>query len=144
LPKSLGPALVELAAGLLEPRLGDAGAADLFLARHPGEAAVTALVGAWEAAAPAAAAGPQADEVTTLAVSPGPAVDPLVEQARQTLGAGVRTAAGVDEVALVREAAGLPVAGLPQAGPAAKAAYQRRKSAGDSPHARIDVLVGVD
>jgi hypothetical protein len=127
LPRTLAPALVELAEPLVEPRLGD-GAAELFLSQHPGPDGFQAL---WSAAAPPFA-GP--DEVTTV-VCP----EPLADLARQALGPDVAVTASTDEVAVVRTVR-LPLASLPQLGPAAAAAFQRRKAAGEFAHARVDIL----
>jgi hypothetical protein len=135
LPRTLGPALVELAETLLEPRLCDTGPGDLFVSRHPGEEAVNALKEAWAAAAPAFAV---AAEVTTV-VAP----DSLADLARQAFGANVALTTSADEVTVIRSVVHVPLASLPQLGPTAKAAYQRRKAAGDSPHARLDIAVGL-
>jgi hypothetical protein len=134
LPQTLCPALVELAETLLEPRLRAGGAGELFVSQHPGEEAVTALTAAWTAAALAFAAPA---DVTTV-VAP----DALADLARQAFGADVVLTASADEITILRSAERLPLASLPQLGPAAKAAYQRRKAAGDSPHARLDVAAG--
>jgi serine/threonine protein kinase len=131
LPRTLGPALVELAETFVEPRLNNTGPGDLFLSRHPGEEAVTALRAAWTTAAPAFAA---AAEVTTV-VAP----DSFADLARQAFGANVALTTSADEVTVIRSVVHFPLASLPQLGPMAKAAYQRRKAAGDSPHARLDI-----
>ncbi len=133
LPRTLGPALIELAESLLEPRMATGGAGDLFLAQHPGEEAVAALKAAWATAAPALAASA---EVTTVF-----APESLADLARQAFGDGAGLTASADEVTVVRSAH-LPLTSLPQLGPAAMAAYQRRKAAGDSPHARLDIAAG--
>jgi hypothetical protein len=126
LPKTLAPPLVELAKAIVDPRLNEDVAA-LFLARHPEPDALRAL---WSAAAPPLAG----DEVTTVA-----APESLRDLARQTFGPDVTFTPADDEVAVVRTVR-LPLMALPPLGPDGKAAFQRRKAAGELAHARMDVL----
>jgi hypothetical protein len=126
LSKALGPALVELAEAIVEPRRGDDAAA-LFLARHPGPEGLQTL---WAAAAPPLAG----DEVTTIA-----APESLRDMARQAFGPDVAFTPSADEVAVVRSVR-LPLTALPPLGPDGKAAFQKRKAAGKTSHARMDVL----
>jgi hypothetical protein len=132
LPATFGPALVELAESQLGPRLTDR-AAELFSARHPDP--VVALKAMWESAAPVFM--PTAE---TTAVFAPPA---LADAARAAFGPDVSFTPTTDEIAVVRSSR-LPLIALPQFGPAAKAAYQRRKAAGDSPHSRVDMMFSAD
>jgi hypothetical protein len=131
LPASLGPPLCDLAATLLEPRLAG-GAAELFLAHQPDPAAALKMMRA--KAAPVFAA---ADADVTTVVAP----EPLADAARQAFGADIPLTTSADEVAVIRTVPRLLLSALPHLGPEAKAAYQRRKAAGESPHARMDVLI---
>jgi hypothetical protein len=130
LSQTLGPALVGLAEAMLAPRLG-CPAADLFLARHPDPA--TAFKEMRTAAAPKL--GSDSGDVTTV---DAPAA--LADVVRQTFG-DVALAESADEIAVIQSAR-LSLTALPHFGPAARAAYLRRKAAGDSPHSRQDLLIG--
>jgi hypothetical protein len=130
--EALGPALRTAAETLLAPHVTDRAAA-IFLARHSDP--VAAFRAMWDAGAPAWAP----DAETTKVFAP-PA---LGDAARQAFGADVSFTSTPDEVAVVRSAR-TPLSALPHCGAAAKAAYQRRKAAGDSPHSRVDMIFSVD
>src|SRR5206468_1372028 len=89
LPRTLGPALVQLAEAIVDPRLTDDVAA-LFKARHPDADALKTL---WSAAAPPLAG----DDVTTV-IAP----ESLADLARQAFNPDVAFTPAADEVAVVR------------------------------------------
>jgi hypothetical protein len=132
LPATLGPALTGLGESLLTPQVCDR-AAELFLVRHPDP--VAAFKELWTKAAPAL--GPSGEATAVFAPLA------LAEAARQAFGPDVSFAPTADEIAVVRGSP-MPLTSLRHFGPVAKAAYQRRKSAGDSPHSRVDVPFNVD
>jgi hypothetical protein len=134
LPRLLEPLLLECAERMLEPRLSTTAAAEAFLGRHSGAEASAALKTAWTAAAPPFGPGTE----TTIAILPAP----LDDFAREALGPDVNAIAAADEITIIRSVSRLSLSALPQLGPTAKAAYQRRKATGDSPHARLDVAAG--
>jgi len=135
LPSLLGPMLVESAKLQLAARQNGSDAADLFAARYPGESGRAALMTAWRAAAPPWIEGAELTEVTTV-IAPAP----LTELARQAFGNDARLCVNADEITVLRTVPVLPLATIPQFGQEARAIYQRRKSAGDSPHARADLI----
>jgi hypothetical protein len=130
LSRTLAPTLVEMAEAVLAPRLGENGAAESFLASGLTD---DRLQDMWTAAAPPIAG---ADEVTTVT-----APEQLADLARQAFGPDTPVTTSADEVAVVRTVR-VPLAGLAHLGPEAKAAFQRRKAAGEVAHARIDVIFG--
>jgi hypothetical protein len=130
---SLGPTLIACAEEMLAPRLPPTAAVEAFLGRHPVEEARLALKAAWSAAAPPF---DSATEVTSAILPP-----PLDEFARDAFGPDAEVTEGLDEITIVRSVPRLFLTALPQLGPAAKAAFQRRKAAGDSPHSRLDIAV---
>jgi hypothetical protein len=130
--EKLGPTLIHLAESYLASQMTDR-TAELFMAHHADP--VAALKGLWESAVPVLA--PSAE--TTAVFGP----PELAYAAREAFGPGVTFTATADEIAVVRRSC-MPFAVLPHLGPAAKTAYQRRKAAGDSPHARVDVIFASD
>jgi serine/threonine protein kinase len=134
LVQTLGPTLAELAESLIAPRLPSDGAAQAFLARHPDP--VAAMKELWNAAAPALAAN---EPQTTTVIAP----EALTEIVRQALGSDVILTPSADEITVIRSVPRLPLTALAQLGPAAMDAYRRRKTAGDSPHSRVDLPFGI-
>jgi serine/threonine protein kinase len=133
LPRTLGDGIVGLAETLLGSRIGDGGAAEAFLARNSDPAC--AFKRLWEEAAPAFSNG--AVEVPAAIVP-----EHLAAIAQQSLGDDVTINGGSDEITVIRSIPRMPLTALPQLALAAQAAYRRRKAAGDSPHARMDVPFG--
>jgi eukaryotic-like serine/threonine-protein kinase len=134
LSQSLGPVLINLADSVLASRLGADCAAELFLARHPGDEANRTLRAAWQNAVPVMASDQQA-EITSV-VAP----ESIEELARKEFGSDVPFLPGHDEIVVRRTVSRLPLADLRQLGKTARAIYQRRNSAGDSLHSRADII----
>jgi hypothetical protein len=135
LTPGFGSVLTELAESLLESRLGTNGATELFLAQYPGEEAKKALRAAWQAASPPLAAQAGQSEVTTI-ITPSSLSDVVM----QVFGAEAQML-NSDEIVVQRTVSRLPLAALPQLGPAALATYLKRKSSDESPHSRVDIVV---
>jgi hypothetical protein len=132
LSETLGPVLLTAAEMLLAPHVTDR-AAEIFVGRYPDS--VAALIAMHDNAAPTLTGNA---DTTTVFAPPA-----LAHAARQAFGPNVSFTSTNDEIAVVRTAC-LPLTSLPQCGAAAKAAYQRRKAAGDSAHSRADMIFGVD
>ncbi len=79
-------------------------------------------------------------EVTVFAAPPGAGGSPLVQQASTLLPPSAVVTDTHDEVVVYREYPGVPLAALPQLGPAWQAAYQNSRDFLDTtPHTRADI-----
>jgi hypothetical protein len=133
----------------LNSRLGEVDLAGMFTAKCGGQApAVQTLASAYRASKPAlVASGPWAHHAITILGTPaGPAGDGLRQLADTAFPPDDKTvfADTADEVTVYREYPYVPLAVLPQFGPAWEAAYQ---APSDAPaHSRIDITqwIGVD
>jgi hypothetical protein len=130
--QTLGSTLLTTAESLLAPQVTDR-AADIFVSRYPDPVAAFSVM--YDNAAPTVAGNA---ETTTVFAPPA-----FADAARQAFGPDVSFVSTTDEIAVVRTVC-LPLTALPEYGTAAKAAYQRRKAADDSPHSRVDVIFNVD
>ncbi|OWK35795.1 tubulin-like doman-containing protein [Fimbriiglobus ruber] len=132
----------------LDARLGEADVAGMF-AQHYGtaDAAVAELRRAFDRAAPPLVGpGPWAQSAVTVFGSPtGAGGDPVRDLAARMLPDAAATATVPDEVVIYREYSAVPLAAVPQLGPAWAAAYRVVPDAQQiNPHARLDVTAWVD
>ena len=128
----------------LDARLGEVDLAAMFADRfRTPQQAEQAIGQAFQEADPGwAGSGPwAAAEVVVLAAPPGPTGEPVREIARRAIPvAGLPTTDGRDGLTVYREWPAVPLAAVPQLGPAAAAAYEALPEANQcSAHARLDV-----
>src|SRR5262249_39367614 len=127
--KDLEEEVVREVVAFAEAPLGRAHAAEVYLEqRGRDEAALTELAGAFEEAAPELAGSrlAPANEFCVLAVPPGPEGEYFRGLVRQALpDRSLVPAASTDDIVFYREVPRLPLAALPQLGPAAEDAYRR-------------------
>lgn len=143
-PEAVVATVHEQARVYLDARLGAVDFAAMFAARYPTpQQAQRVLEQTYHEAEPAwIGGGPwAAREVTVLSCPAGPGGDPLRELAQQAIPTEHLTIADTpDNLLIYREWPDVPLAALPQLGPAAAAAYQAAPATLQySPHARLDV-----
>jgi hypothetical protein len=140
----LEPAMLKLAQQFLSGRIGDAGAAELFLNRHPDvDDAKAGLRNAFDCAAPPLgdSIGVFAGEVCSLSVPSGSEGERIAELAGQAIDdASISPIVGLDEITFYRELPRVPLTRLPQFGPHARDAFQQtiQRDLG-LPHTRSDI-----
>lgn len=140
----LEPAMLKLAQQFLSGRIGDAGAAELFLSRHADvDDARSGLRNAFDCAAPPLgdSIGVFAGEVCSLSVPSGTAGERIAELAGQAIDdASISSIVGPDEITFYRELPRVPLTRLPQFGPQAREAFQQtiQRDLG-LPHTRTDI-----
>jgi hypothetical protein len=134
--------LVQQAREFMGPRLGAADVVEMFLAKYPRpDEAVGAAHRAYEEARPELAGFGRDGEFCVLAVPPGPQAGPFHRLLDQSLGdVGLSLSSGHEDIALYREVPHVPLAELPNLGPAAAEAYRQMTTIyHTNPHTRIDV-----
>lgn len=127
----------------LDSKLDRSDPATVFFRYRTADGTAEPLIGeAFDEAAPelAALGGNPRDELAVLGVPPGPAGEQLQALAAQTLPHAQLIAAPLpDDICFYRESPQVPLAELPQLGPAFHDAYQQMTSPEHPPHARVDV-----
>lgn len=132
----------------LNDRLGEVDLASMFYQRYgTGAAVAEQLTRAHTAASPSLVGlGPWAQhEVVVFAGPSGLGGNPLRELAVKTLPPATVAAEVPDELVLHREYPAVPLAALPQLGPAWASAYQTAPEVSQiTPHARLDITKWID
>jgi hypothetical protein len=127
--KELEEAVHQQVAAFAEAQLGRAHAAQMYLEQHTEDETMHAdLVTAFDEAIPELAGSrlSAADEIRILAVPPGPEGEYFRTLVRQALpDQDMVAAASTDDIVFYREQPHVPLASLPQLGPAAQEAYQQ-------------------
>jgi hypothetical protein len=140
----LEPAMMKLAQQFLAGRVGEAGAAELFLNRyHDPKAAREALAAAFDSATPhlGDTIGSMTGEICAVSVplsTAGESIAKLVLDAGEVDQSATTT--GADEIVIYRELPRVPIARLPQFGAVAREVYQQaiQRDLG-LPHSRSDI-----
>jgi hypothetical protein len=142
--KELEEEVLREVAAFAEAPLGRAHAAEMYLAqRGQRDTAVDELAGAFQEAVPELASASTAAEnqLNILAVPPGPEGDHFRRLVHEALpDQELVPAPSTDDIVFYREVSRLPLAALPQMGPAATEVYRQVLQADPiTPHSRTDI-----